>query len=229
MRHPGQGELTYPQHGLTRALAQELVMHEPAADEPPGAAGPGGGGAAGLGGGSVAGPGGGEPRWPAGYRRAEKSITVGQGAAVYRRLADAILNWEIQRGAGFSVRVAARAAPGVRVISGFGIGDLRLPVPCEVVWAQEPTAVESGDGGHFRAQLAGFGYGTLPGHPASGEEAFIARLGEDGAVRFEVLAFSRPAGLIFRIGAPAAALSQRLVTRRYLQAAHRIAAGPARG
>ncbi|WP_434617174.1 DUF1990 family protein [Arthrobacter sp. A5] len=228
MRHPGQGELTYPQRGLTRLLAlgqgsrdpaqdpvaqEDPVAQDPVAQHPVDAAEQ-----------RIR-----ESRWPAGYTRVEKSITVGYGAAVYLRLAEAVLGWDIQLGAGLTLRGPERAVPGARVISGFGIGDLRLPVPCEVVWAQEPTAVESEDGRNFRPQLAGFGYGTLPGHPASGEEAFVVRLDEDGSVRFDVLAFSRPADLIFRLAAPVAAVSQRLVTRRYLQAARHIASALPRG
>ncbi len=208
MRHPGQGELTYPERGLTRAFAPA-----PAGQEH----------------GTGAAPAGRDSTPPAGYRWVHKSIVVGCGRAVYERLAEGILTWEIQRGAGLAVRGPGRAMPGVRVISGFGLGDLRLPVPCQVVWAQETDAAEDAKEqcGPDRGNMAGFGYGTLPGHPASGEEAFFARLGGDGKVWFDVVAFSRPAGLIFRLAAPVTTLSQRLITRRYLLAARRIAAAGA--
>jgi uncharacterized protein (UPF0548 family) len=39
----------------------------------------------------------------------------------------------------------------------------------------------------------GFAYGTPPGHPEQGEEAFVVALREDGQVTFTVTAFSRPA------------------------------------
>ncbi len=206
MRHPGQGELTYPERGLTRIFARGLSGQER---------------------GQGADPAGRNPAPPAGYRWVHKSIVVGSGRASYERLADGILSWEIQRGAGLAVHGPGRAVPGVRVISGFGLGDLRLPVPCQVVWAQGRDAGAQTDEqcAPARGEMAGFGYGTLPGHPASGEEAFIARLGEDGTVWFDVLAFSKPAGLIFRLAAPVTTLSQRLITRRYLHTARRIAAG----
>ena len=41
----------------------------------------------------------------------------------------------------------------------------------------------------------GFAYGTLPGHPECGEEAFIVEQHDDGAVTFAITAFSRPATL----------------------------------
>ena len=46
----------------------------------------------------------------------------------------------------------------------------------------------------------GFGFGTLPGHAESGEERFTVRM-EGERVRYEVQAFSRPAGLLARLGA----------------------------
>ena len=42
----------------------------------------------------------------------------------------------------------------------------------------------------------GFAYGTLPGHPESGEEAFVVELQEDDEVTFTVTAFSRPASTL---------------------------------
>ena len=91
------------------------------------------------------------------------------------------------------------------MVSGFGVGNLRLPVPCEVVWALEPAG--SGPDG-AEVELAGFGYGTLPGHPAVGEEAFLAMKTDDGGVHFRLLAFSKPAGLIYKLGSPVTKLTQ---------------------
>ena len=48
----------------------------------------------------------------------------------------------------------------------------------------------------------GFAYGTLPGHPESGEEAFVVELHESGAVTFTITAFSRPDTLLARVGGP---------------------------
>jgi uncharacterized protein (UPF0548 family) len=62
----------------------------------------------------------------------------------------------------------------------------------------------------------GFVYGTLPGHPEEGEEAFIVSISEDGIVRFEITAFSRPANLIVRFSRPVG----RGIQKRYLRALH---------
>ena len=65
----------------------------------------------------------------------------------------------------------------------------------------------------------GFAYGSLPGHAVSGEEMFGVRYDpSDDGVYSEVVAFSRPATWWSRIGSPALALVQRIVTARYLGA-----------
>lgn len=155
---------------------------------------------------------------PPGYRTVSRRVRVGTGHAAYLRLAHGILSWDMHRGAKLSVPVGQpRAAVGVDVVPAFGVGRLRLPAPCRVVWVEEPTD-DDGAG-----QRAGFGYGTLPGHPEKGEEAFMAVLDPDGSVYFEVFAFSRHANWFFTLGAPVARFCQELVTRRYLTAARHLA------
>lgn len=150
--------------------------------------------------------------WPVGYRRVFERIEVGHGVESFDRLSTGILDWEIQAGAGLRPRSAGSAVLGARVVCGFGMGPVRLPVPCEVVWSEQGE------------RFSGFGYGTLPGHPASGEEAFVAELDDVGRVWFSVLAFSRPRPGIYTLGAPVSRLMQGLVTRRYLAAAAALAA-----
>lgn len=159
-------------------------------------------------------------QWPAGYRQAAFREEVGHGQEAYLRLARGILHWEIQRRSGLRVQAdAAEAAVGDRVVSGFGVGPFRLNAPCRVVWVEPATA---GDDGPARS---GFGYGTLPGHPVRGEEAFLAVLAEDGSVHFELLAYSRPSNWFYTVGGFAARAAQRQATRGYLRAARSIAAG----
>jgi uncharacterized protein (UPF0548 family) len=60
------------------------------------------------------------------------------------------------------------------------------------------------------ADHAWFAYGTLRGHPESGEERFTVRF--DAAtdeVRYEIAAFSRPALLVTKLGYPLARRLQR--------------------
>ncbi|WP_164520400.1 DUF1990 family protein [Specibacter cremeus] len=161
--------------------------------------------------------------WPAGFHRVDLDLQVGTGHAAFAALAEGIMTWQIQRLAGLTVRAPDRATVGARVVSGFGVGALRLPVPCEVVWAHEPATMTRADG--MGIEFAGFGYGTLPGHPELGEEAFAAIMTASGAVHFRLVAFSKPGSLIAKLGSPVAALAQRAVTRGYLNAARSLAGG----
>ncbi len=64
----------------------------------------------------------------------------------------------------------------------------------------------------------GFAYGPVPGHPESGEEAFVVELRDRGAVTFEITAFSRPDRVLARsTGGPARGVQHRMTTR-YLRA-----------
>ena len=67
------------------------------------------------------------------------------------------------------------------------------------------------------ARRRGFAYGTLPGHPESGEEAFVVERTPDDAITFTITAFSRPATVTARIAGPLGQLIQRHVTYRYLR------------
>lgn len=155
---------------------------------------------------------------PAGYRTVRERVRAGTGEDEFRRLADGILNWDLHRGAGLSVPAETpRAAPGVRVVSGMGAGPVRIPAPCRVLWTEEP------DGSGPRG--AGFGYGTLKGHPVAGEESFTAVIEADGSVWFEVFAYSVPANLLMRLASPVTQRTQELVTRGYLRAAVLLATG----
>ncbi len=71
----------------------------------------------------------------------------------------------------------------------------------------------------------GFAYGTLPGHPESGEEAFHVVLETDGTVTAEMVAFSRPADLPTLAVAPLGQQIQKSATRRYLEGIKRYVAG----
>jgi uncharacterized protein (UPF0548 family) len=95
--------------------------------------------------------------------------------------------------------------PGTVAILGFGIGPLILQAPCRVVYTvDEPW-------------LQGFAYGTLAGHPESGEEAFIIEHHDDDAVTFRITAFSRPASRLARVAGPVGVVIQRQITSRYFR------------
>jgi len=74
-----------------------------------------------------------------------------------------------------------------------------------------------------RSQDEGLAYGTLAGHPESGEEAFMVEHPDDDSVSFRITAFSRPASPLAKIAGPLAAVVQRQITARYLLSLSKIA------
>ncbi|MFI7547621.1 DUF1990 family protein [Actinoplanes sp. NPDC049599] len=141
---------------------------------------------------------------PPGYRHLHYRTELGRDD--FAAAAEAILTFRMHRGTGARVRATAdRAAPGVRLTVGLG----PLTVPCEVVWTAEED------------RLAGFGYGTLPGHQARGEESFTVERDAHGRVWFAVTAFSVPARLPMRLGGPVAVLAQHGYARLCARALRR--------
>jgi uncharacterized protein (UPF0548 family) len=134
---------------------------------------------------------------PAGYRHLRYRTPL--PPAAYRRAGAAVLGWRMHRAAGMRVTASAdRAAPGVRVTSTLGVGPVRMVAPCEVVWTVDDD------------ERIGFGYGTLPGHPARGEESFVVQRRPDGGVDLVITSFSRPADWRMRLGGPVGPLFQRV-------------------
>ena len=103
---------------------------------------------------------------------------------------------------------AGQAAPGVRVVSRPGVGPVRLSAPCEVVWAG----------------TAGFGYGTLTGHPFRGEEAFGIERDDAGRLWFVATAYSTPDRWWVRAAGPLTTVGQRLYLRQLARGARRVLA-----
>jgi len=103
----------------------------------------------------------------------------------------------------------SRAAPDVVVLMRLGLGPFGISVPCRVVYeVAEPRRI-------------GFAYGTLPGHPESGEECFVVELLDDGQVRLEITAFSRPARWFTKLGGRLGRRAQAMMTDRYVRALRR--------
>ena len=142
---------------------------------------------------------------PAGFSMLRRSRTL------QRRDFDAavvdLMSWRMQSGAG--LRVEASDIPlqvDTVVLLRLGFGLLSLAIPCRVVAViDEP---------HRR----GFSYGTLPGHPESGEEEFVLELSDDGRIEATITAFSRPATVLARLGGPVGRAGQRYMSTRYLDA-----------
>ena len=156
------------------------------------------------------------PEMPAGYLHGEWTQVVGSGRQVFERVAAAVLDWTPQRSVG--LRVRATGSPGevgTVVVLTAGLPRLGYDIPCRVVWASTT--------GNER----GFAYGTLPGHPESGEECFTVRLTEGGDVVVAIRVFSRLATPAARAVPPVARFMQGLATRRYLSSLRRAATAEA--
>jgi uncharacterized protein (UPF0548 family) len=141
---------------------------------------------------------------PGGYHHVRKSAVIGNGRPRFEDAAAKVMRWGMLRGAGVRVEPSTEmAAVGSEVL--VGLGPVRAP--CRVVYViDEPDH-------------RGFAYGTLPGHPESGEELFAVRYDPTtDEVHAEVTAFSRHATWWSRLGAPVTSLAQRIITSRYLTA-----------
>jgi uncharacterized protein (UPF0548 family) len=143
---------------------------------------------------------------PDGYHHIRRRLVLGSGRERFAHAAEALMGWEMHRRAGLTVDTSSpRVTTGAEVVLGWGVGPARLRAPCRVVLTvDEPSA-------------RGFAYGTLAGHPESGEESFVVRLDGD-IVRLDIVAFSRPARWYSRLGAPVSRLVQDRITLRYLAA-----------
>jgi uncharacterized protein (UPF0548 family) len=74
-------------------------------------------------------------------------------------------------------------------------------------------------------QSAGFGYGTLPGHPVRGEEAFEVSIDAEGQVFIRITAFGGPSNWFYAAGAALTRLARSRITSRYIRSAQELAAG----
>jgi uncharacterized protein (UPF0548 family) len=153
------------------------------------------------------------PIWPAsppGFRRFERTVTIGRGEDAWNAAGEAVLRWEVKRRSGFAVAPADGGGTGVRERGRYtvtaGLGRCVVREPVEVV-----AVVETGD-------RRGFAYGTRRGHPVSGEEAFIVHRDGDGRVLLTLRSLTRaaPAGP-WRPLFPVLLLAQLHVRRRYLR------------
>ena len=180
---------------------------------------------------------------PKGYRAIERKVRLGHGEERWRHAWTETLSLGIQRLAGLRVtRIDAPAEvtentytpvtfdddgnpvqpasttsgeqvfadtgaqlvrPGDTAVLRLGVGALSVRIPVRVVYViDEPTR-------------RGFAYGTLPGHPESGEEAFIVERRDDDSVWLTIRAFSRPAHPALWAVYPVLRLVQAIFTSRY--------------
>ncbi|MFJ5220323.1 DUF1990 family protein [Streptomyces sp. NPDC088354] len=147
----------------------------------------------------------------AGLRPFSRTVVIGHGDADWRAAADAVLRWGVKRRSGFTVTgcdgAGERVAAGAEYWITAGLGPFAVREPVRVVAVVDAP------------ERCGFAYGTLPGHPVSGEEAFVVHRSPDGAVSLTIRSLTRaaPHGP-WRVLFPVLLLAQRFFRRRYLRA-----------
>jgi uncharacterized protein (UPF0548 family) len=145
---------------------------------------------------------------PRGYRRLEARIDVGHGRQRFLEVSDRLLTWQIHSESGLALQVSdPQVRQGAILIATLPLGPVKIDTRCRVVYLITDD------------RRAAFAYGTLPGHPETGEERFDVELTDDDRVVFNLRAFSRNAWLLARLGSTVSNRVQAMVNRRYLAAA----------
>lgn len=128
---------------------------------------------------------------PGGYHHLDRERAF--PVAEFERLAECVLAWGLQAGAGLDVRASSpRAVADAVVLMRLGPPVVGIDVPCRVVRVlDEPDRV-------------GFAYGTLPGHPRAGRGALRRRASRrpGGAAHPRLLQPRHRAGPRDRSGGP---------------------------
>ena len=154
-----------------------------------------------------------EERWTQaipGFRRYERTVLIGHGTRQWAAAASAVLDWGVKTRSGFAVvpgEGTDRRALECRsywLVASLGPLTGREPVRVVAV-VEEPTR-------------CGFAYGTLDGHPVSGEEAFIVHRSPDGGVWLTLRSLTRPSRGGWRLAFPVLLVAQRWYRHRYLRA-----------
>lgn len=182
---------------------------------------------------------------PKGYRPIERTVKLGSGPERFDVAARSLMTWGVQRGSGMEVTdleqgtgvqyagivFAADGTPaaeqhhlsnettfaedGTPYIANGMTAQLKIPMgpftvtaPLRVVYLIE------------EANRVGFAYGTMRGHPESGEESFIVEMHDDDSVWLTIRAFSRPSTWYYRLAYPILRIQQARFTKRYLRALH---------
>jgi len=140
---------------------------------------------------------------PFGYRHDRRERRIGD-PDVFDRAALGLRHWVAHEGAGVRIFPSDRpVTKDLTILALAQVGPMEMIAPCRIVWVID-------DVNEF-----GFAYGTLPGHPERGEEAFMVARRRDGTY-FEITAFSRPEERLVRFVAPFARAVQVAVTNRYV-------------
>ncbi|MFD4355938.1 DUF1990 family protein [Nocardia sp. NPDC058518] len=142
-----------------------------------------------------------------GFRRFDTTVVIGHGEPTWAAASEAVLRWGIKRRSGFRVTPDGAVSTDAKYRISAGWGPVSVHEPVRVVAVVDTE------------NRCGFAYGTLPGHPVSGEEAFVVHRDSTGAVSLTLRSLTRPAPTgLWRFTFPILLLAQRFFRRRYLRA-----------
>lgn len=157
---------------------------------------------------------------PAGYSIDHNRIQLGQGEQAFQRAVAAVRNWKMHDLGWLELcwpYAPIEVGSTVAVLcSHFGFWSCH---PAKIVYVIDEADEHS--------RRFGFGYGTLPAHDEIGEERFLIEWQfKDDSVWYDILAFSRPASVMARIGYPLVRMLQKRFGKESKSAMLRAVAQP---
>lgn len=146
---------------------------------------------------------------PPGYNHLDHSVVLARRD--FDAVACDLFAWRMHSKAGLQVHASdLPLRMGTVVLMRWGLGVVSLRLPCRVLdVVDEP-------------RRRGFTYGTLAGHPESGEERFLLEHLRDERIQLTISAYSRPTSTLARLAGPVSRAAQVFMTQRYLHALDRL-------
>jgi len=182
---------------------------------------------------------------PKGFTPAENRTRIGHGDQRFETAWVQTLTWQIQERAGISVHVDSvppedevgytpvsfdeDGTPVAPASVGAGSTPQFAPDGTALITAGTTATLTMGAYGrvvHAPVRVVsvidepdrkGFAYGSLDGHPLSGEESFVVERTADGSVWLQIRQFSQPSDWKWRLAAPLVRRQQRRMVQAYLQ------------
>ena len=128
------------------------------------------------------------------------AFTLGRGRALFDRARSSLLAWRQFEIPWLRLHGGSPVRSGQIVATVTSVAGVWFLNPCQVVYED---SVLGGDS-------VSYAYGTLAGHEESGEERFCVTFdAASDEVRYEIVAFSRPATVLTKLGYPVARAIQR--------------------
>jgi uncharacterized protein (UPF0548 family) len=183
---------------------------------------------------------------PEGFAPSESRSRIGHGDQRFETAVMQALTWQIQERSGIRVQVEdqpdddeVRYNPVTFDEAGVPIAPASIGTPRVEKFAPDGTPLITagtsatltmhafGQTVHAPVRVVsiidendrkGFAYGTLEGHPLSGEESFVVERTPDGSVWLQIRQFSQPSSRKWQFVAPLLRRQQKVMAEKYLEA-----------